>query len=99
VGAYAVGIKRRVGNGGLRDVPFLNPVTPVLCRGHCTAGSNDAEDARTLRLTMAEAIRREEAIKRWKREFKLNLIERDNPAWQDLAVGLGFPSLPKTLPG
>ena len=49
--------------------------------------------------TMAEAIRREKAIKRWKREFKLNLIERDNPDWQDLAVGLGFPSLPKTLPG
>ncbi len=44
---------------------------------------------------MEPAIRREKAIKRWKREYKLNLIERDNPDWQDLAVGLGFSPLPK----
>jgi len=49
--------------------------------------------------TMAEAIRREKAIKRWKREYKMNLIERDNPHWDDLAVGLGFPSLPKASLG
>ena len=40
--------------------------------------------------TMDAAITREKAIKRWKREYKLNLIERDNPEWLDLAVGLGF---------
>lgn len=30
------------------------------------------------------AIRREKQIKEWKREWKLNLIERDNPHWIDL---------------
>ena len=30
------------------------------------------------------AIRREKQIKEWKREWKFNLIERDNPHWTDL---------------
>jgi len=30
------------------------------------------------------AIRREKQIKEWKREWKINLIERDNPRWIDL---------------
>jgi len=42
---------------------------------------------------MDSAIRREKQIKRWRREFKYNLIERDNPPWDDLAVGLGLPPL------
>jgi putative endonuclease len=32
----------------------------------------------------ADAIRRETAMKRWKREWKLALIEKINPQWQDL---------------
>jgi len=43
---------------------------------------------------MESAIRREKSIKRWKREWKLNLIERDNPHWDDLAVALGFEPMP-----
>ena len=31
-----------------------------------------------------EAISREKAIKKWLRKWKLQLIERDNPAWNDL---------------
>jgi len=31
-----------------------------------------------------EAIAREKRIKRWRRQWKLNLIERDNPEWEDL---------------
>ena len=31
------------------------------------------------------AIRREKQIKEWKREWKFNLIERDNPHWIDLS--------------
>lgn len=42
---------------------------------------------------MESAIRREKAIKRWKREYKLNIIERENPEWTDLAIGLGFDPL------
>jgi putative endonuclease len=32
----------------------------------------------------ADAIRRETAMKRWKRDWKLALIEKNNPAWADL---------------
>lgn len=37
----------------------------------------------------SDAIRREKTIKDWPRQWKINLIERDNPHWIDL-----FPSLP-----
>ena len=33
---------------------------------------------------IAEAIRREKNIKAWKRDWKLQLIEKNNPAWDDL---------------
>ncbi len=32
-----------------------------------------------------EAIRREKQIKKWRREKKIKLIEKDNPDWVDLA--------------
>ena len=31
------------------------------------------------------AIKREKNIKAWKRQWKINLIEEDNPNWDDLA--------------
>jgi putative endonuclease len=34
--------------------------------------------------TMESAIQREKAIKAWKREWKIELIEAANPDWQDL---------------
>ena len=40
---------------------------------------------------MPSAIAREKQLKRWHREWKMNLIERDNPDWRDLAPGLGLP--------
>ena len=30
------------------------------------------------------AIKREKQIKKWKREWKVELIEKDNPEWKDL---------------
>ena len=33
------------------------------------------------------AIAREKELKGWRREKKIELIERDNPAWPDLAAG------------
>jgi len=30
------------------------------------------------------AIEREKELKKWRREWKINLIERDNPDWDDL---------------
>lgn len=32
------------------------------------------------------AIQREKNLKKWKREWKINLIEMSNPEWKDLAV-------------
>ena len=32
-----------------------------------------------------EAIAREKQLKRWKRDWKVELIERDNPEWRDLS--------------
>ena len=33
---------------------------------------------------IASAIRREKTVKKYKREWKINLIERANPDWDDL---------------
>ena len=38
--------------------------------------------------TMESAITREKTIKGWKRQWKLELIEKENPQWNDL-----YPSL------
>ena len=38
--------------------------------------------------TTETAIAREKALKGWRRAWKLELIERDNPGWQDLRDGL-----------
>ncbi len=37
-----------------------------------------------LHATMEAAIAREKALKEWKRAWKLDLIEKHNPDWQDL---------------
>ncbi len=43
--------------------------------------------------TMEAAIASEKRIKAWQRDWKKNLIERENPDWADLAVALGLPPL------
>jgi putative endonuclease len=35
-------------------------------------------------LSMEVAIAREKAIKEWKRDWKIQLIEKSNPKWRDL---------------
>jgi len=47
---------------------------------------------------MSEAILREKQIKKWRRAWKIALIQRDNPKWRDLydeiagvAASDGFP--------
>ncbi|WP_084462506.1 GIY-YIG nuclease family protein [Oceanibaculum pacificum] len=37
--------------------------------------------------TALEAIQREKSLKRRRRDWKVNLIERDNPDWLDLIPG------------
>ena len=42
---------------------------------------------------MEPANLREKQLKRWHRQWKINLIEESNPQWIDLAVELGLPPL------
>ena len=39
------------------------------------------------------AILREKRIKKWERSWKLELIEKENPTWRDLAEDFGFEPL------
>lgn len=43
--------------------------------------------------TMDVATAREKSLKRWRRDWKIVLIERDNPAWEDLGPAIGLPKL------
>ena len=43
--------------------------------------------------TMETAIRREKSIKRWQRQWKIDLIVSENPTWRDLGEDFGFESL------
>ncbi|MBL8547695.1 MAG: GIY-YIG nuclease family protein [Hyphomonadaceae bacterium] len=45
--------------------------------------------------SIAGAYRREQLIKRWRRAWKIALIEENNPNWEDLYPAL----LSQTLPG
>ncbi len=36
------------------------------------------------------AIRREKQLKNWKRRWKLALIEKDNPTWEDLSDNMAL---------
>jgi putative endonuclease len=37
-----------------------------------------------------KAIKREKQIKKWKREWKLNLIEKENKNWSDLYLNFEY---------
>jgi putative endonuclease len=58
-------------------------------REHCVPGFTAKHGATRLvyfevHETAAEAIIREKAIKRWRRNWKFGLIENKNPDWRDL---------------
>jgi putative endonuclease len=44
--------------------------------------------------TMAEAITREKQLKAWRRSWKIALVEKDNPFWEDRAIEFGFEAVP-----
>jgi len=48
--------------------------------------------------TMPDAILREQQLKKWKRTWKLKLIERDNPGWRDLYDDIAAPAPPTGCP-
>jgi putative endonuclease len=37
-----------------------------------------------------DAIQREKSLKRWRRQWKIDLIESINPEWNDLYRGIGW---------
>ncbi|MCB8977278.1 MAG: GIY-YIG nuclease family protein [Ardenticatenaceae bacterium] len=37
---------------------------------------------------VTEAIQREKQMKKWRRQWKINLIEQENPDWEDLSDDL-----------
>jgi putative endonuclease len=41
--------------------------------------------------TAEAAIQREKQLKQWKRDWKINLIERQNPHWADLYPAISTP--------
>ena len=45
---------------------------------------------------METAILRKKQLKNWRRAWKIELIERDNPPWRDLAEDFGFDPLPSS---
>jgi len=57
----------------------------VFCRRYNLAQLVHTE----LHATIEEAIVREKALKAWKREWKIALIEDANPEWRDLSEHLG----------
>jgi|SRR6185312_8803446 len=46
-----------------------------------------------LHATAENAIRREKQLKEWKRAWKIELIERDNPHWIDLYPSIATPTV------
>jgi putative endonuclease len=40
--------------------------------------------------TLEAALARERQIKEWQRDWKINLIERENPHWVDLFASLSL---------
>jgi hypothetical protein len=55
----------------------LDPAIQSPTLAACSAGLS-------IQTLHADAIRRETSLKRWKREWKLALIEKVNPTWSDL---------------
>jgi putative endonuclease len=58
-------------------------------REHLAGGFSDRYDITRLvwyelHVTMESAIQREKRIKKWKRDWKLQLIDEMNPSWRDL---------------
>jgi len=48
--------------------------------------------------TMSEAILREKQIKKWRRAWKIALIQRDNPEWRDLYDEIAGAAAPDGFP-
>ncbi len=74
----------------------LEPVVYLLAsrrNGTLYVGVTSNLMQRIAHATMEHAILRKKQIKKWRRAWKLDLIEQGNPDWRDLAVDFGFEPL------
>ena len=46
--------------------------------------------------SMESAILREKQVKKWNRQWRIDLFIESNPEWRDLAIDLGFDVMPST---
>ncbi len=70
-------LSRRIEQHRTKAVPGFTNTYGVTKLVHCEQYSS-IDDARA----------RERALKRWRRDWKIKLIETDNPRWLDLSDGL-----------
>jgi len=49
-------------------------------------------------MTMSEAILREKQIEKWRRSWKVDLMQRDNPKWRDLYCEIAEVAAPGGFP-
>jgi len=83
---------------GRRGTLYVGVTSNLLARqwqhaNHLVGGFTDRYDVTRLvwyevHPTMESAIRREKAIKEWKRVWKIELVEASNSDWNDLALTL-----------
>jgi len=80
------------GRHGTLYVGVTNSIRARLEQHRSGAGSEFVAKYKVHRLVYLEsyenpedAIRREKQFKNWKREWKIRLIEEDNPEWNDLS--------------
>ena len=62
---------------------------PGFTRDYCVKRLVHVEHFHDIR----DAIDREKRLKKWRRAWKLKLIEEGNSGWRDLAEDLGYPPL------
>ena len=73
---------------------YIGVTADIATRVHLHREGRGSESCRRYGLTrlvyaeryddIHDAIAREKAMKRWKRQWKLRLVRRDNPNWNDL---------------
>jgi putative endonuclease len=76
-GTLYIGVTANLAACVLQHREGKEPTSPAATTSPFWSTSNSSPNIR-------DAIARETAPKKWRREWKLNLIERDNPEWDDL---------------
>jgi len=69
-----------------------------LVRGFTESTASNASSTSRAHATAGEAIQRETTMKHWSRAWKIALIERDNPNWDDLYPGIDQRNFPCATP-